>query len=385
MSGLRRVLASAAVVAVAAVGLSTVASARADKVEICHLDKETGQFGLINVSGNGRTVAAHEAHGDGYLGDVVPDTNGSFEFDSRCNPMAVNSSPDAVDDDVATDEDTTLNGDVLADNSNGVDSDADGDPLTVTAVDGNPGNVGVQVTLGSGALLTVNAGGTFTYDPNGQYDSLAAGESTTDAFTYTIDDGNGGTDTATVTVTIAGVTPSLLAIAYVNVDGQDGYDADADILIAQFEDVDDSADPSVGDIIRTNQYPRLLDASDASTFQTTRHRIIDPGLVFYSSTGVHVGAQEIGCQCSRGVTDTGSDQEFWWSSSGDAEFYFEKSDGDQTLIIDFVDASIANDTIEADPDNPSPSDPDTATFQATPQPGDQPFIDVDIFFTPPSP
>jgi Ca2+-binding RTX toxin-like protein len=43
------------------------------------------------------------------------------------------------------------------------------------------------------------------YNPNGQYDYLPVGQSTTDTFTYTISDGTGGTDTATVTITINGV------------------------------------------------------------------------------------------------------------------------------------------------------------------------------------
>jgi VCBS repeat-containing protein len=67
-----------------------------------------------------------------------------------------------------------------------------------------PGNVGSQITLASGALLTVNPDGTYDYDPNGQFDSLGAGQSATDSFTYTISDGNGGTDTATVTITVNG-------------------------------------------------------------------------------------------------------------------------------------------------------------------------------------
>ena len=116
-----------------------------------------------------------------------------------------NTPPVAQDDNVTTDEDTVLNGDVLADNGNGADSDVDGDPLTVTAVDGNAANVGIQITLASGALLTVNSDGTFSYDPNGQFESLGAGETFDDTFDYTIDDGNGGTDSATVTITVTGV------------------------------------------------------------------------------------------------------------------------------------------------------------------------------------
>ena len=59
--------------------------------------------------------------------------------------------------------------------------------------------------MASGALLTLNADGTFDYDPNGAFDDLAEGETATDGFAYTVSDGNGGVDTASVTITIDGV------------------------------------------------------------------------------------------------------------------------------------------------------------------------------------
>ncbi len=87
------------------------------------------------------------------------------------------------------------------------DVDKDGDAITITAVNGSAGNVGTQIHLASGALLTVNADGTYTYDPNHAFDYLAASGSgasdttATDTFTYTIDGGS----TVTVTITINGV------------------------------------------------------------------------------------------------------------------------------------------------------------------------------------
>ncbi|MCH8044807.1 MAG: cadherin domain-containing protein [Planctomycetes bacterium] len=63
---------------------------------------------------------------------------------------------------------------------------------------------GSPVTLASGSLVTVNADGSFTYDPNGAFESLAVDQTATDSFPYTASDGDGGTDTATVTVTITG-------------------------------------------------------------------------------------------------------------------------------------------------------------------------------------
>ena len=71
-------------------------------------------------------------------------------------------------------------------------------------MNGNAADVGVPVTLASGALLTLNADGSLVYDPNGQFESLGTGQSATDSFSYTISDGNGETDTTVVTITING-------------------------------------------------------------------------------------------------------------------------------------------------------------------------------------
>ncbi len=71
------------------------------------------------------------------------------------------------------------------------------DPLTITSVD-NTGTTG---------LVTINDDNkSFDYDPNGQFETLGAGQSTTDTFTYTVSDDDGGTATGIpVTVTIDGV------------------------------------------------------------------------------------------------------------------------------------------------------------------------------------
>jgi len=87
------------------------------------------------------------------------------------------------------------------------DVDKDGDAITITQVNGSGANVGTQIALASGALLTVNADGTYTYDPNHAFDYLAASSSgasdtsATDTFTYTVDGGS----QVTVTITVNGV------------------------------------------------------------------------------------------------------------------------------------------------------------------------------------
>ncbi|MFN3144398.1 MAG: Ig-like domain-containing protein, partial [Paracoccaceae bacterium] len=116
------------------------------------------------------------------------------------------------DDTDTTDEDSVLNGAVL-----GNDTDVEGDALSVTSVttdvDGEPTDhpVGSPIALASGATLTVNADGTYDYDPNGAFESLGAGDEAEETFSYTITDGNGGTSTASVTITITGVNDAPVA------------------------------------------------------------------------------------------------------------------------------------------------------------------------------
>ncbi len=97
---------------------------------------------------------------------------------------AANTPPVAGDDSLSTAEDTAKTVDVLAN-----DSDADGDPLTVTGA--------TDPTHGT---TVVNPDDTITYTPD-------AGWSGTETFDYTISDGNGGTDTGTVNVTVTAAAP----------------------------------------------------------------------------------------------------------------------------------------------------------------------------------
>ncbi len=147
---------------------------------------------------------------------TISDGNGGFDTATvtvTVSGVTDNFPPDAVDDDVTTDEDTVLNGNVLADNGNGADSDPDGDTFTVTAVNGSALDVGVQFTLPSGASLTQNSDGSFTYGPDASFEDLGTGDEATDSYTYTITDSPfGATDTATVTVTITGVDDAPVAV-----------------------------------------------------------------------------------------------------------------------------------------------------------------------------
>ncbi|MCS6622546.1 Ig-like domain-containing protein [Roseibacterium beibuensis] len=115
--------------------------------------------------------------------------------------VAVDDAAVAVNDSNSTVESAPVSGSVF-----GNDSDVDGPALAVSAVNGSAASVGVEITLASGALLTLNEDGTYTYDPNGAFDALSgptsggSNQTGADSFTYTLENGN----TATVTITLTG-------------------------------------------------------------------------------------------------------------------------------------------------------------------------------------
>ncbi len=107
-----------------------------------------------------------------------------------------NDPPVATDDTGATDEDTVLNVAAPGVLSNDTDPDT-GTTLTVSAFD---------ATSTRGATVTVGANGSYTYDPrtSAELGNLAEGATLEDTFTYTVSDGEGGTDVATVRITVTG-------------------------------------------------------------------------------------------------------------------------------------------------------------------------------------
>jgi hypothetical protein len=111
---------------------------------------------------------------------------GAFEVQGAC--AATNTNPDAVDDNVSILEDSGANTISVLSN----DTDAEADTLSVTAV-----------TQGSHGLV-VNNGTSVSYTPDANFFG-------SDSFTYSISDGNGGSDTATVNVTVTNVNDPPVA------------------------------------------------------------------------------------------------------------------------------------------------------------------------------
>jgi large repetitive protein len=139
---------------------------------------------------------------------TTTDLAGNSSTATATRTYSVNNAPVAVADTANVSEDAAnVSGDATP-GTPGQDSDADGDALSVTGVAAGAlpsasGNVGSGVA-GTYGTLTLAASGNWTYVPNANAQTLGAGQSGSDVFTYTIDDGRGGSASATLTVSVQG-------------------------------------------------------------------------------------------------------------------------------------------------------------------------------------
>lgn len=104
---------------------------------------------------------------------------------SNTPPPSTNAEPSAAADSFTVDQDSSNTSFAVLNN----DTDSDGDTLTVTGVSG------------------FSAGGSATFGATNVVYTPAAGFSGTETFTYEVSDGNGGTSSAQVTVTVTEVLP----------------------------------------------------------------------------------------------------------------------------------------------------------------------------------
>ena len=111
---------------------------------------------------------------------------GQIVTDIDVGVYTLNKAPIAVDDAATTCADETKTFDLL-----GNDSDPDGNPISVVSISDADETVGVGgvLHLASGALVTLNADGSVTYDGIAAYAGLTIGQHATDSFSYTFSDG----------------------------------------------------------------------------------------------------------------------------------------------------------------------------------------------------
>jgi VCBS repeat-containing protein len=162
-----------------------------------------GTHGTVAITNGGANVSYTPAAG--YC-SATPDTftytlNGGSQATVSVKVTCLNQPPVANPDSGAgfsTDQNTPIDtGNVLTN-----DTDPDGDTLSVVSMD----------TTGTKGTVTNKNDGTFHYDPGTAFVSLAAGQTGTDTFKYTISDGHGHTASATVTITITGLNDPPVAV-----------------------------------------------------------------------------------------------------------------------------------------------------------------------------
>ena len=145
----------------------------------------------FTATGVSYTPNANYFGGDSFTYTISDGNGGSDSATVNVTVANVNDAPDAIDDAVTVAEDSGANAiTVLGNDSFAPDAD---ETLAVTAV-----------TQGTNGTVTFTGTGV-SYTPNANYFGG-------DSFTYTISDGNGGSDTATVNVTVTAVNDAPDAV-----------------------------------------------------------------------------------------------------------------------------------------------------------------------------
>src|SRR6056297_770743 len=154
------------------------------------------------ISGTINNSASQGGTNGVYSITVTADDGNGGSTSQTFDWTVTNVHPEAVDDSVTTDEDTEITGGTLVEN----DTDPDGDPnLTVSQVAGHPvDSSGTTVVGTNGGLFTLNTDGSYTFNPGQDFQDLNDGETRDTEVTYTLIDNEGGSSTATLTITVTG-------------------------------------------------------------------------------------------------------------------------------------------------------------------------------------
>ncbi len=238
--------------------------------------------GVVSLNADGTLTFAPSGNynGPAAFDYTVSDGNGGSDIGNVSGSVTgVNDPPLAVADTATTAANAPATGNVLSN-----DSDPDGDTLTVSEVSGVAENVGAAVVGSNGGMFTINADGSYTFDPGTAFEDLAIGELRSTTVSYTASDGQGGTSSTTVTVTVSGTNnaPASMAIP---------------------DRVNDDSDVVTVDVSSTFSDP---DASDVLTYSASN---LPPTLSLNPATGVITGmlASNASASSPYSVTITATD------------------------------------------------------------------------------
>ena len=190
-------------------------------------------------------------------------------------------------DSVTEDGPLTANGNVLtgvggndANNTDGVADVQGADSATVTGLTG--GSVGTPLVSAYGTL-TLNADGSYSYvlnNANTAVQSLSAGQTLTEIFTYTITDGDGDPSTTTLTITINGANDGVTIGGLAVPGGEE---------IVNEDDLPDGSSPNAAALTQTGSFtvtaPDGLNNVTIGTAQVMTNGVFTPGLTTSSPLG----------------------------------------------------------------------------------------------------
>lgn len=265
----------------------------------------------------------------------------------------VNTKPDAEDD-----SRTVIQGFGSAASAPGIlgnDTDAEGDDLTIIAVNGDAANVGVAQSGAGGLTYTILDNGGFSLFSSDK--SLGEGESVTETITYTISDGNGGTDTASFVVTIQGINdaPDAVDDAFTVAAGEttanlfdlifaNDFDPDGDDF--QLTDITDVSVPdglgsfefNIGGSTDTIQFTANPGQSGTASFQ---YEITDDfGATDTATVTVEIEAADTGTEVLIDFESVGTESDpglFFFESGGTIEGFTWEATAGQFLSMSFRD------------------------------------------------
>jgi uncharacterized delta-60 repeat protein len=230
---------------------------------------------VVNVSDGSLTLftdgtftyvpTANTNGNDSFTYSVTDNNGGTAQAVVALTINAVNDNPVAVTDSGSIDEDNILNGTTVLTN----DSDIDGDTLTVNATPTS------DVSNGS---LILNSDGSFVYTPT-------AGFFGNDSFSYQVLDGQGGTATASVNLTVNSINDVPVA-------GADSYSVDEDTTLNGSTVLVNDSDAD-GDSLTVNTTP-VVNVSNGNL------TLLDNGTFTYLAAGDFNGADNFTYQVSDG-------------------------------------------------------------------------------------
>ncbi|WP_439477876.1 tandem-95 repeat protein [Brevundimonas sp.] len=159
--------------------------------------------GLVGMNTDGTltyTPALNASGARSFSYTISDGDGGSASSTVNLTVTPVNDAPVANPDSVTVNEDASVNFDVRSN-----DTDIDGGSRTVTHINGTAIAAGGQVILSDGGRVVLNSNGTLTYTP-------AANVNGARTFDYTISDGQGGSATSSVNLTINPVNDRPVAV-----------------------------------------------------------------------------------------------------------------------------------------------------------------------------